>query len=345
MVEGSLINLIILFFILIITTSCTKRLCLDSSININYLELIQRAELAIVDGNLYKSIKYYNLAVEQNKQAHVDDLFNAFQVSRLINNEEYIFYYAKRLGKCGLCIEFFDRYGELKRDSIKYYELKATCLSNNINTRYSLEINQILNDDQAVRNGGEIEYSYLRYIDSVNYCKLKLLISEYGPPYFEQIKIKCTPNFSGFWAASFEIPIRHFSRQKFNGLDSLISIFLNNNLIKPVEYCWFDQLFSFEKSDNTFFSALKYYAHPIVLLDNDMDKLYTYNISNTKKREVNKLRKHIGMHSLENQIKILIFTFKNRKNENFNFRLDQQMDLIPYQKTYIEKSILSEIKL
>ena len=86
--------------------------------------------MAIINKDYNNALRYYKKAMKNNHTGFVDDYFNALRVAVLLDKSDFAYYNALKLAERGICIDFFQNYPILKKDTARLIEIL------NIKTKY-----------------------------------------------------------------------------------------------------------------------------------------------------------------------------------------------------------------
>ena len=148
--------------------------------DVKYFDLTKKAELSLIVDEYDEAGKYYKKAFKKAENGYPDDYYNAFLVAVKNRDKGFFYYNARKLAELGMCPEFFTKFKEHFVDSIKYMTIISQSKSNGMNGSYRDELEQMLNDDQAVRYNWRENVEKMNEIDSLNFTKLKNLLDEKG---------------------------------------------------------------------------------------------------------------------------------------------------------------------
>lgn len=320
-----LTHLILLFLLL---SSCSRQMISNAS----YFKTINKAELAIIKGNIKKSNQHYKKAFKNNEKGYAEDYYNGLKSALIVGDIDFAYYNANCLAEKGICRDFFEQFDPLKKDEVKWQQLMQTVDSSgiNLNLEYRRVLEEMFSIDQTVRFDRK-NREEIRRIDSLNYEKFKELISLYGFPTEEAIGIGCSENRKGIQFMPYSLPLRHFSQRRYAGLDSILINALNQNQIQP--YYFFDSMGALGNKD------WKVYIDPVVKMN---EVYYTYNLDKKEVRDMDEKRRKMGYIPIEEQIKKIMFRLNDNKE---GFSLTAPIEIFPNMPELLERGILIPIEI
>ncbi|MBP7272395.1 MAG: hypothetical protein KA974_01050 [Saprospiraceae bacterium] len=296
-------NLIALL-VCLTSVACSSRLMPKK--NLRYYAEINKAELAIVADDNQQALRHYKKAFSL-ADGWADDYYNALKLSVSLRDTAFSLQNAKALRKRGLCLEFFTRLEMFRDNADLTTELRNTTAT--IDFGYKEKINKLHDKDQLAHQQHIRELKHKttqeNYVDFLHYYE------QQGYPSATKIGLQCTPNMLGYFVPPENILFTHFAMEKLENLDKKLLIFLREQHLAPHEFADYYDLFDDKRP----------YAFSLVVrIDN---QLYRTKLSAKQEQEINALRKKIGFHSIDDQLRKTAYALKNT---NSGYRLNCLVD-------------------
>ncbi|MDD5569528.1 MAG: hypothetical protein PHD97_00055 [Bacteroidales bacterium] len=294
-----------------------------------YYPFTNKAELNIIENNYKKALRKYKKAFDNAPHAFARDLYNATLCAIRVNKLDFAYKCMDSLISKGLNIDFFEinnEFDTLKKDyrweKFKSdYPIYKKIADKRINKQLSIMFRKMEDDDQKFRYDYETFGDTIKKIDSMNMKIFLDIIDKYDFPCEEIIGINSS---LGKYNESFYIVLHH-NCQKFSlpGNEKLFN--LKNILIKAIKDGKYD----------------KYTAAYLLILQNDStikigdvgitqiinkaipdseNKYYIQKyLSKKQKKEYDVYRAGIGLETLNDFYKKLIFFHINKNHSPFKF--------------------------
>lgn len=295
-----------------------------------YLRLINAAELNITENEFASAFENYGKAFQLSDNPKAIDLVNSLKCACLL----------KKANVDKLLIKIFQK-GLTYNDLFFKEDLLKKCLSKRkleikpppIDLNYRTQINNLNKADQFFRTKTGSYRKYQKQIDSVDKKNVKALIrliEKKGFPSESRIGVETVIGYQGW-----EIVVWHYQQQRSRDkskpdlFSGILMKALQNDEISPLVYATYVEL----QNDSIY---LKYITNPLIILDKDEYRILKSTLE--KKDQINASREAIGMNSLEDDIKKIIYQRKNKYQFNFGF------DGGYFDLTRQEKSVKKKLK-
>ncbi len=275
-----------------------------------YYSPINKAELQIIKGNYKTALQNYQSAFKTPVEKKTTDLVNALKCSILTKSTEEVEYFVQCLLNSGLDYKDLYRDRFLKK-RLKKLHLKCKPNRSHIDTVYRNQITALGIKDQLLRKKNNCYKKYRNEIDSIdkeNIAQFLKYVKEKGFPSISRIGVQDIGGEQGW-----HIVVWHYSQARSlnNKLPDISNILLDavkKDILRPVEYVTFLNL----QNDSNF---PKYGVDPLVTLRKGEFRILKSLLQ--QKNKINKNRAEIGLCSLEDNIKKIIFQDKNKYDFNF----------------------------
>ncbi len=278
---------------------------------IQYNQLVNKAELSVIDSNYIKALDYYQNAFELVPFPYTTDYYNALLCAVFTDNFDIAFEYLYKLVDKGIEFQSFteNKYLEPlyddKRwlDFEKYYNTNRERIINSFNQELKAEFDGMLERDQksnkARYKDPNIEYKFDSTIYA-NSIRIKEIVNTYGFPNEEMIGVN---NFRGNTFESvllfhyFQVSVRKNMPDTVTILPILITAIQEGKLNYKNFIAYLE-----DNSVNRYGSNIAY------LIDTNIVFL---NIDSASIAVINHNRKEIGLESLEESKKKVEFYVRN----------------------------------
>jgi len=290
-----------LFILLIVNSSWV-----NAQNYFEYYQNVSNAETAIVEAKYDSALYHYQKAFNSVTNPIANDLYNAAICASYTGNNTIGIQYAEKILRKGMNFSIFNHkaFKGLKNDKAwKDIKKNRKTIVSEARKSWDVELRKkielICNDDQYFRKKSGSYQVYgdtIRKIDSLNFERIKGIISEYGYPNENNL------GFEKPWHIfhlNFYIPVRHYYQNKGCLLSDVLYKEVENGHMLP-------QIFSEleDKKNNYLFGDDKFGTIVFFRINGEVkenkkteEQIYTYN----------KNRKLIGLDSYENYKKKIIY--------------------------------------
>lgn len=274
--------------------------------NQEYYRLINKAELCIIDGNYKEALKNYNLCFSSANEAKTVDIVNALKCSFLTEDSTTISYCLRQLLGRGLSYDDFakDSFFNRKLRIKKIKEMVSVIFSGDSDYREEIRILDV--NDQRCRLKGrrKKDIEKIQDVDRKNIETLLHLIKEKGFPSESRIGVLNLGGYQGW-----EIVVLHYNQKRSKKLalpDTFLCVLdkaLKNREISPLKYC---QLLAVANDPD----YIKYEIIPLIILKKGEFRIGKKILNSID--SINKKRAKIGLCSMRDYVKKIIFQDDNR---------------------------------
>jgi hypothetical protein len=304
----------------------------------HYYDLVNKAEISIVDSNYHIALKSYKGAFKKSTRFFAKDIFNAATCAQILKKDYLAKSYLLLLSEKGVSLSFIKKSKLLKgyfRDSIfaASYEKMSKNFHNNLKNKVLVKkLDSLLNSDQYYRRKGLYNGLYKGiYRDSIfaadkaNAIALKKIIDDYGFPHEDVIGVtpfgKSKYNINSF--EDFLIIILHQTNLN-------LTVNFRESLLKAVEeYKITPQNAAFliglqEGRDSYGIDKASFRVTLMVdslknhlpdSIKSKIDKWVLKKISSKTEEELNINRKNINLEPLSDYRKKILYLMRNKKTE------------------------------
>ena len=281
-----------------------------------YNKNINKAELAICKAQYTKADKFYDKAFE-NKKPFWIDLYRATLLNHhCLNNTQKAINYSIILAELGnFSYTWFIEEKDTLENITLYHVYKTIKDTTTIIFDKNLKnvIDSIRQSDQEIRNerlfsdddDDDIWEQKIKYVDSINFCKLKSLYKKYGTINEYNMGMEAMRNIWSFFLHFYKV-------LDVNPESFLLKEFLSGNFDVREYANLMDICKSFSKGNDSHFQKKEYATglEHYFLLHNTFFILDPSNI-----KLINKNRKEIGLYETWNDFKIKVqYSFSQKKS-------------------------------
>ena len=297
-----MIKYIILLFALVTILSCGITYSKNSIFNrrlLDYYSNVNQAENYILDGFYIDAIKHYEIAFSNNYCFPVD-YYNTFMASLLIKDEIKSKKYLNKLAEYGAIKNwlrnevndtiFFDKI------AVDYNQIRSVSVDSNM-IKFSKFFDDLFRQDQNCRDGRITTNQLLEECDDNVMLKLYDFIDKYGFPTFKKIGVFCKSDLTGFRDMQLDAILIH--QRSYTG--------------KKIEKIAFDAVLSGEYDVRSFIRFTDYQSNEL------LTRIPSEPISKEALKEINKRRAKLGLYSVEDYMRRIVYHRNNLTTNKFFF--------------------------
>ena len=294
---------------------------------ITYYNLINKGELKIVTNDLDSANVYYKQAFKENNLPHAKDLYNSLLVSLKINDKEN----AEKMFISLKCLDYTFEKGSEDKNFVNTNFIKNNC-NNKIDYAYKKSLDSLFEIDQYYRNLSKGNYKKyqkeLTLNDSIAATKLNELIQKKGFPNEYNIGLSSSNQsmYLKFYFIIFHQNTKNlYSPQRINFSDQ-ISKALNEGKIRPDIAAQLLELNNGNLDFTSFHFKIFSFSDTIKNSNNEEEEkvdccyISKYTIKENRNpkfdmsiAEINSRRKKIGLCSLEDETKKIIYNLDKKE--------------------------------
>lgn len=292
-----------------------------------YAGLVNQAELSIIDADYSKAVEYYRQAFGAVPFRFSRDLYNAICCTRFSGDEKLAFDLCRQLAQKGCDTAFFASsvFDFLReRQSWEAFRLEIPVLHaaflEGTNLALKSEISAMLESDQYYRKleknqakGSPEQLIYkdsIQLTDSLRYLRLLEIFQQYGYPGESTTGVTLTADGTLLQKHELSVVLLHLFQKGRLDLAPYLLRGVENGSLKPEEYANYHEFVYNLKKDSSAF----YLRNPVMQIDEDY-----YKVAHADHPEImelfNRNRARIGMASVQDEQKKIIFQLKHRDSE------------------------------
>lgn len=285
--------------------------CLSFSQNNEYFNLIDQAEIAIVNSDFKEANSLYQKAFNTNTESFVLDIINYSKCNCFLSDKIQKNAIITLLQK-GLSIKELRKDVVLKK-CIKKNDAEFKDIEPIYDSLYRKQIQQLGYDDQFYRLKKGSYVKYRKEIDSIDYNNINTfieLVDEKGFPSEAKIGVE---NRVGW--QEWIIVVLHYQQQRSKDkskpdITKILKKAVDENKLRPSIYAHLAEM----QNDSIY---RKYYHSPLVMIEKGEYRIFKSTLD--KVNTIDEEREKIGMSSLKNQLVKFFFTQSKKNKYDFNF--------------------------
>ena len=256
---------------------------------LQYHQLINLAELAIINDNYTEAINQYNNAFHI-LPGFLPDRYNAILLTKQKYDAEFLYDCADYFFQRGVCLEFFAQFPELNLDIVtrprnaqRFKPLRNMAFVHLIDSIYAVNM--------QIRDVTPFDQDKIAPSDAANYAVFKKYIARYGFPSEDIIGTDCEIEKNEVTSRVLLHLLNHFSQGTQVGLDSILLDAVSTGKLKPEYYADYINFYGIETASvpNT----------PVAVVNNEK---YILIANDSLLASANQLRAKVGLSSVQEQL-------------------------------------------
>ncbi len=214
----------------------------------NYHNLIDRAEISIVDSAYERALTQYDSAFAALKSPYASDFYNALQCALILKKDKKTLDYANKLVEKGFTMAFFQykfcftRFRQQQEflNFIENYPQHHAIYQKKVNWELRARLDKMFTRDQFLRKQDpayKIFKDSIHILDKKNLAEMKTIIKKYGFPNEDLIGIKYEMDTIIMLAnLPYDIVLRHFYQNKWYDLTPILLAEVEKGRMHPRNY-------------------------------------------------------------------------------------------------------------
>lgn len=256
---------------------------------LQYHQLINLAELAIVNDNYTEALNQYKNAFNI-LPGFLPDRYNAILLTKQKHDAELLYDCADYFFQRGVCLEFFAQFPELNLDIVtrsrnvqRFKPLRNMAFVHLIDSIYAVNM--------QIRDVTPFDQNKIAQSDAATYAVFKKYIARYGFPSEDIIGTDCEIEKNRVTSRVLLKILNHFTQGMQVGLDSILIDALSTGKLKPEYYADYINFYGIKAAfvPNT----------PVAVVNNQK---YILIANDSLLADANQLRAKVGLSSVQEQL-------------------------------------------